>query len=65
MPTDMNANITKKIRSKNMASKYNAEGYYSPTEYEAFTRVEKEERAAKKLPTFDRLFTYAHLIQAM
>lgn len=35
-----------------MASKYNAEGYYSPTEYEAFTRVEKEERAAKRAADF-------------
>lgn len=65
MLTDMNANITKKIRSKNMASKYNAEGYYSPTEYEAFTRVEKKKGRQKEPPTFDRLFTYAHLIQAM
>lgn len=48
-----------------MASKYNAEGYYSPTEYEAFTRVEKKKGRQKEPPTFDRLFTYAHLIQAM
>lgn len=30
-----------------MASLYNSEGYYSPTEYEAFTRIEREERAAR------------------
>ncbi len=32
-----------------MASKYNAEGYYSPTEYEAFTRMEKEAAAFRPL----------------
>ena len=35
-----------------MASKYNAEGYYSQTEYEAFTLVEKEEWAAKRAADF-------------
>lgn len=35
-----------------MANKYNSEGYYSPTEYEAFTRVEKEEKAARKSAAF-------------
>lgn len=35
-----------------MASKYNAEGYYSPTEYEAFTNIEKDERAAAKAAAF-------------
>ena len=30
-----------------MASRYNSERYYSPTEYEVFTKIEKEERAAK------------------
>jgi hypothetical protein len=35
-----------------MASLYNAEGYFSPTEYEAFTRVEKEEKAARKAANF-------------
>ena len=35
-----------------MASKYNGEGYYSPTEYEAFTRIEKEEKAAAKAAAF-------------
>ena len=29
-----------------MASIYNSERYYSPTEYEAFSRIEREERAA-------------------
>lgn len=33
-----------------MANKYNAEGYYSPTEYEAFTNIEKEEKAANFRP---------------
>lgn len=35
-----------------MASRYNSERYYSPTEYEAFTRIEKEERAAAKAAAF-------------
>lgn len=35
-----------------MANKYNAEGYFSPTEHEAFTRLEKEEKA---LPPSDPL----------
>ena len=33
-----------------MANKYNAEGYYSPTEYEAFTSIEKEEKATNFRP---------------
>ena len=35
-----------------MASKYNSEGYASPTEYEAFTHIEKEEKAAAKAAAF-------------
>lgn len=35
-----------------MANKYNSEGYYSPTEYEALTNIEKEERAAKRAADF-------------
>lgn len=35
-----------------MANKYNAEGYYSPTEYEALTNIEKEEMAAKRAADF-------------
>lgn len=35
-----------------MASKYNGEGYYSPTEYEAFTRIEREEKTAAKAAAF-------------
>lgn len=31
-----------------MASVYNSERYYSPTEYEAFSRIEREERVAAK-----------------
>lgn len=33
-----------------MANKYNAEGYYSPTEYEALTNIEKEEKSANFRP---------------
>lgn len=33
-----------------MTNKYNAEGYYSPTEYEALTNIEKEEKAANFRP---------------
>lgn len=29
-------------------SKYNSEGYHDPTTYEALSRIEKEEKAAKK-----------------
>ena len=35
-----------------MASKRNSEGYSSPTEYEAFTRIEKEEKVAAKAAAF-------------
>lgn len=35
-----------------MANKFNGEGYPSPTEYEAFTRIEKEEKAAAKAAAF-------------
>ena len=35
-----------------MADKYNAEGYFSPTEHEAFTRLEKEEKAVRKAAAF-------------
>lgn len=35
-----------------MANLYNSEGYRSPTEYEAFTRIEKEERAEAKAAAF-------------
>ena len=31
-----------------MADYYNSEGYASPTEYEAFTHIEREEKAAAK-----------------
>ena len=33
-----------------MANKYNAEGYYSPTEYEALTNIEKQENASTFRP---------------
>ena len=35
-----------------MASLYNAEGYLSPTEHEALTRIEKVEKAARKAADF-------------
>lgn len=35
-----------------MASLYNSEGYRSPTEHEAFTHIEKEEKAARKATAF-------------
>ena len=35
-----------------MASIYNSEGYFSPTEYEAFTRIEKAEREAARKAAF-------------
>ena len=35
-----------------MADFYNSEGYASPTEYEAFTHIEKEEKAAAKAAAF-------------
>ena len=35
-----------------MTSLYNSEGYFSPTEYEALKRVEREERAAEKSAAF-------------
>lgn len=35
-----------------MASKRNSEGYSSPTEYEALTRIEKEEKVAAKAAVF-------------
>ncbi len=33
-------------------SKFNAEGYYDPTTFEALTKIEKEERAARKAAAF-------------
>ena len=33
-----------------MASIYNSEGYFSPTEYEAFTRIEREQKEAAFRP---------------
>ena len=35
-----------------MADYYNSEGYASPTEHEAFTRIEKEEKAAAKAAAY-------------
>ena len=33
-----------------MANKYNAEGYFSPVEYEVFTRIERTERQKQYRP---------------
>ena len=35
-----------------MANLYNTEGYFSPTEHEALTRIEKEEKAVRKAAAF-------------
>lgn len=35
-----------------MANLYNSEGYLSPTEYAAFTRLEKQEKAAARAAAF-------------
>ncbi len=35
-----------------MADFYNSEGYASPTEHEAFTRIEREEKAAAKAAAY-------------
>lgn len=35
-----------------MANLYNSEGYFSPTEYMAFTRLEKQEKTAAKAAAF-------------
>lgn len=35
-----------------MANLYNSEGYFSPTEYVAFTRLEKQEKVAAKAAAF-------------
>jgi len=35
-----------------MASLYNSEGYFSPTEHEAFTRIEKQEKADRKAQNY-------------
>ena len=35
-----------------MANLYNTEGYFSPTEHEALTRIEREEKAVRKAAAF-------------
>lgn len=35
-----------------MIDKFNSEGYYDPVVYEALTKIEKEERAARKAAAF-------------
>ena len=36
---------------------YNAEGYIDLTAYEALSRIEREERRAKRLPLIDHWYT--------
>ena len=38
-------------------NRYNAEGYIDLTAYEALSRIEREERRAKRLPLIDRWYT--------
>mgnify|MGYP002596828551 CR=1 FL=1 len=42
------------------ASKYNSEGYYDPTTYEALSRIEREERAARYRPLVYICSPYSH-----
>lgn len=42
------------------ASKYNNEGYYDPTTYEALSRIEREERAARYRPLVYICSPYSH-----
>lgn len=43
--------------------KYNAEGYYDPVTYEALSKIEKEERAARKAAAFrPMIYIFAVLI---
>lgn len=35
-----------------MTDKFNAEGYYDPVTYKALSRIEKEEKAARKAASF-------------
>ena len=42
------------------ASKYNSEGYYDPTTYEALSRIEREERAARYRPFVYICSPYSH-----
>lgn len=39
-------------------NRYNAEGYIDLTAYEALSRIEREERKAKRLPLIDRWYTF-------
>ena len=42
------------------ASKYNSEGYYDPTTYEALSRIEREERTARYRPLVYICSPYSH-----
>lgn len=42
------------------ASKYNSEGYYDPTTYEALSRIEREERVARYRPFVYICSPYSH-----
>ena len=42
------------------ASKYNSEGYYDPTTYEALSRIEREERVARSRPLVYICSPYSH-----
>ena len=42
------------------ASKYNSEGYYDPTTYEALSRIEREERVARYRPLVYICSPYSH-----
>ena len=42
------------------ASKYNSEGYYDPTTYEALSRIEREERFARYRPLVYICSPYSH-----
>ena len=39
-------------------NRYNAEGYIDLTAYEALSRIEREERKAKRLQLIDRWYTF-------
>ena len=42
------------------ASKYNSEGYYDPTTYEALSRIERGERVARYRPLVYICSPYSH-----
>lgn len=46
-------------------SKYNSEGYYDPVVYEALTRIEAEERAARAAAAYRPLSISVRLMREM